>query len=1426
MSQGEYYNINNKLFPYYCTIDSYFVSCIPQKISRMSRLLIYFFIFLCTNSSFGQTTSGNSRVFHYSSKDGLSFGVVNSITQDKKGFIWFATADGLNRFDGSEFKVFKTDPDNKYSLSANYVQTVFKDSEEILWVTSRNGLSRFDPEKEEFITHQFFTDANLAWKNDVSHLSEGRDGRLWVAFSNSGFASFDKKTRKAIYFHRENLVGLESNDILNVYEDRQGLLWVGTQESGIKVFKIDANRKLKKASLDIVGLPLERINSLYEDHLHNIWIASSKGLILYQRQENNFHVYHARQYGLKSDIFLSVTQNQHKQLLVGLQDGGLFTVDIAQSVQVKPADYVFQEVKGESGYSLTPRSVQSLYQDKDKNIWVGTYGSGLYMISNADDRFKKFQKKLDGADGETFMRFYGMCIDEQGYLWLGTDGDGIYKSTPTGQTIKHYKADGRKGSITSNAILYGFKDSKNQLWFGTYSEGLFLYNKESDSFTNFKHDPKNQQSLGNNDVRVIYEDSKQNIWIGTNGGGLSVLDPITKKIKTYNAGNSGINSNDIRSVLEDKHGNLWIGAYGNGLQYFLTKEKTFNKYYEKINAAKLLSNEVIFSLYLDKKERLWIGTEHSGLVLFDTKNQIIKRYDEKAGLANNTIYAIKAESHEKLWVSTNKGLSKIDIAANKIFNYDATSGLVGGQFNPGSALYSEEGKFMCFAGTEGWNIFNPAKINESNYKPAVIITGLQLFGKQAEAGMDSEHKSVLDKDISEMRSIVLQPNESVFSLQYVALNYAYPKDAEFAYKLEGLDKDWNFVKNQRSATYRYLDPGTYIFKVKASNQDKVWSNQYASIEVVVLPPWYKTWWAYVFYFGVAGALVYFYIHYRTKQEKLKYEIQISHIESEKEKELHERKLTFFTNISHEFRTPLTLIINPVKELLYNKGGNEEISTLNIVYRNARRLLSLVDQLLLFRKAESETDKLKVVKLNLHNLCNEVFLCFTYQAKAKNIHYEFNSTNNQVEVYGDREKLEIALFNLISNALKFTPASGSVILNVTQTEKDIIIEVKDTGPGIAEHIGAKLFDRFYQIHDNHISSKGGFGIGLYLVKSFVESHHGEINYVSKPGEGTTFQARLLQGKDHFTTNLIFEDVAESSVFLEELIEDTDEIIINHEKPNESVEAMDEIWATQKSILVVDDNTHIRQYIKQIFKPNYDLYEAENGEDGWKMVQNYQPDIVISDVMMHGISGVELCARIKDDPSLSHIPVILLTASSSSEVKLKGIECGADDYISKPFEKELLLARVAGILKSRNNLQKYFYNEITLKSENLKISKEYKEFLDRCIEIVEQHLTDQEFTIKNLADEIGMSRSNLYLKVKSISGQSANSFIRYIRLRKAAELFVSTDFTVYETAYQVGIKDPKYFREQFNKLFNMNPSDYIKKFRKTFHNNYNLKKKSSE
>ena len=662
---------------------------------------------------------------------------------------------------------------------------------------------------------------------------------------------------------------------------------------------------------------------------------------------------------------------------------------------------------------------------------------------------------------------------------------------------------------------------------------------------------------------------------------------------------------------------------------------------------------------------------------------------------------------------------------------------------------------------------------------------------------------------------MLKYSQSVFSIEFVALNYTHTEKNNYAYKLDGFDKRWNYVSGQRKATYTNLNPGEYTFRIKASNNDGVWNNEGKSLVIVITPPWYLTWWAYVIYILLSGAAVYGYIFYNNRQAKLEYAVKLAHIETEKEKELHEKKLSFFTNISHEFRTPLTMIINPLKEILYAGGNDVDQQNLNTINRNAKRLLSLVDQLLLFRKADADADELKLARINITDLSREVFLCFSHQASIKQLRFNYTCAEEDIEMIADREKIEIVLFNLLSNAVKFTEAGGEVEIRVTQQADKVQIQVRDTGCGITEAAGDKLYNKYYQEYQHNTLSKGGLGIGLFLVKSYTEQHSGKITYESEAGSGTVFNLELLKGKAHFKSTAIIEDAPKRSVLFNELMDEEagQEVLAAAEavKPPAA-----EITSEFKTMLIIEDNKEIGEYIKQVFMADYIVYEADNGESGLKIAMELMPDIVISDVMMPGISGIELCSRIKEDPNLSHIPVILLTAITAPEIKLKGIEGGADDYISKPFEKEMLIARVKGILKTRNNLQRYFFNEITLKSNNLKISQEYKEFLDECLAIVERNLNDQDFSIKTLANEIGMSHSNVYRKIKSISGQSANGFIRFIRLRKAAELFLTTDSTVAEAAYKVGFNDLKYFREQFSKLFGLNPSDYIKKFRNSFHN----------
>ncbi len=864
------------------------------------RMLFFFFLAILSENALSQAFTGN-RNLHYSLQDGLSFGIVNSISQDSRGFMWFATSDGLNRFDGHSFKIFKNEKGNRFSLSSNYVQAIYTDKSGRLWVSSRDGLNLYEPKTTSFIHYRFSNDISSR-KNDVSYITQSRDGNLWIATSN-GFHYFNSKTRRFRNYSSEALPGLPSNSVLTLYEDSNRLLWVGTLDKGIAVYQVK-NGVVGKQVVFSGTVPDGRINCIYEDKAKNIWLATSRGLFLFERQQNRFYSFNGVDYKLPGNIFLSVIENSRGEHLVGLQDGGLYKIIPGSGSGTGNVGYAFESVKGEDGAPLTSRSVQTLFQDRNENVWVGTYGNGLYLISSVNEKFKKYQVKQ--AD-ESFVRYYGMCLDADGNLWLGTDGNGIFKSTPEGKQLRHYQADGRPGSITDNAILSACRDSKNRLWFGTYQKGLFLYSKAGDNFKAYQHRYQDPVSLGANDVRVIYEDSKHRLWVGTNGGGLNLFDEAKDAFIRFNKGSSNINSDDVRSVTEDGKGNLWVGTYGGGLNYFDVSKREFRQMFQKGKEKEILSNNVVFALHLDKKGQLWIGTEGDGLIEYNTRTGTVQTFDEKRGLANNTVNAIQAENDVILWLSTNKGLSRIDTRTGGISNFDGSDGLQQGQFHEGSALYSREGHFMVFGGTEGWNIFNPAEVKQSDFRPKVLITGLKLYGKQNEKEATEEIR-----DITEVQEIELRPGEPVFSLNYVMLNYAFPDEGEFAYKLEGLDKEWSYVKNQQSATYRYLDPGTYTFKVKAANHDGVWSNDYSSITVRVLPPWYKTWWAYLFYFCSAAGAVYSYVRYRTEQARLKYEIKTAHFEAEKEKELHRKKIDFFTNISHEFRTPLTLIINPLK----------------------------------------------------------------------------------------------------------------------------------------------------------------------------------------------------------------------------------------------------------------------------------------------------------------------------------------------------------------------------------------------------------------------------------------------------------------------------------------------------------------------------------
>ncbi|MBE9582988.1 response regulator [Mucilaginibacter sp. JRF] len=1329
---------------------------------------------------------GNYALKTYTTNDGLPSKTTTCAFTDKRGFLWVGSENGLCKFDGYTFKTFVTIPGDSTTITSNYVNAIVEDSKGRLWVGTMDGLNLFDPLTEKFV--RFYhddKDGHSLSNNKIWSLLADTKGRIWVG-TDDGFNQYNEGSHKFTVYQPEaaSATAMKGKSVNAIVEDKQGNLWLGNWSSGLNKFDVKTKKFSNYQQSYTAGDKNPNdVWSLCYDEQGRIWVGTYwKGLFCFDPLTEKFTSYSCTA-GKNSSVF-SIMAAGKNSLLIGGSEHYYWLNTTNKTWQLLP--------------DIANFSNGSSYTDTNGIIWICS-NTGLTKIDRGQYKFNLFKLAL----GQRPVK--AMLVADSS-LWIGTN-NGLFRydyRNGKDQAYFHSKAN---GALHSDDIIKLYRDSKGQIWVLT-ENGFDRYDQQANKFIHHEHHSA-IGSLFNEDVfRDIIEVEPGEYWLATDAG-LKIFNSNTGKFTHYyNQKNNkySISNNHVYSLLKDGNNTVWIGTYGGGLNRFDRRSGRFYSYTANNNVKGNISNNIIKTIFPDSRGNLWVCTP-DGLNRFDKKKGTFEVYSRRDGFASNVFNDITEDKAGNIWVLTEKGASVLDPVKKEVKNFDEADGLF-----VNSVMYNDKRNGIYLAGNDGVICFDPLKIRYNDHVPPVYFSDFQVFNKTVIPGPDAP----LKENLNLAGEVRLNYHQSVFSVEFVGLSFTHPEKNEYAYKLQGFDKKWNYVGRQRKATYTNLNPGTYTLLVRGSNNDGVWNKAGSRLIITILPPWYLTWWAYAAYTLAAIGAIYAYISYRDRQARLEYEIKISHIENEKEKELNEKKLSFFTNISHEFRTPLTLIINPVKELLYRDDKNVDTTNLNVVYRNARRLLGLVDQLLLFRKADLKADSLKVSNLNAVNLSKEVFLCFSHQARSKNIRFDFNTNTDAVELYADREKLEIVLFNLLSNAIKFTPDGGRVGFTIKDRGSEVLIEIADTGCGIPETTGEKLYDRFYQEPGINNSLKGGFGIGLYIVRTFIEKHKGTINYQSKVDKGTIFTIMLPKGKAHLAECEVIEDVNTRSEFLKELIED--EITANAKvEAAEELLFDDKLASDVKTLLLIDDNDDVREYLKQIFKLEYRIYEADNGEDGLRLVREYLPDLVVSDVMMQGMSGIELCSVMKEDVAISHIPIILLTASSSPEIKLKGIEGGADDYISKPFEKEILKARVASILKSKNHLQKYFYNEVTLNTNNLRISAEYKEFLDNCISVVDKHITDPDFNIQVLADEIGMSRSNLFKRIKSISGQSSNSFIRFIRLRKAAEIFINTDNTILETSYLVGINDPKYFREQFNKLFNMNPSQYIKKYRKNFSNN---------
>lgn len=1316
-------------------------------------------------------------------ENGLANNAVTSVYKDKRGLMWFGTYDGISRYDGYNFLNYRNEPGDVNSLTNNRIVSISGTKDEV-WIGTKTGLSVYSYLTNRF-SRRYFVNPLTAKKEPIEiTINEVEDykDRMYVATAGGGllYCSVKGGNIKAIPLYGNGKVSWDFH-IQGVEFDKSGRLWGFVQGFGIVTLDAKSNK------LRVVYNGVLNGNCVFYDKFSNFWVgAEGGGLLKYNTLNRTAHVYNNQE--IQYPVAAFMQKQDSNELWVATNGNGVVKYDfVTDSFSSLNADLA----EGK----LNSNAVTSLYSDSEGRVWIGTLRGGINRLESKKSPFLTISRS--GKLGNTLPSDFilSLCEQDKDHIWIGTDGAGASLWDRKKNVFVNYSYNpGNSNSLTNNFVTAILKNNKGT-WFATYGGGVCLFNSQTHGFKKYPLF-NSKYNFDQRNIWVMFLTKEGVLWAASSDReGLYCYNETADQFDFVDAKVSG-----IISMSEDVSGNLWVG--------------TFSKLV-KLNLKTMKHQEFDFkypvrSIVSVSKAKMLVGTEGGGLVVFNPQTDAKKILTQRNGIPNNSVLNIVKDNQGAYWCSTYNGIFVFHVNDEKITSYHDADGLQSNQFNYNAALKLSTGEIV-FGGIKGFNVID-TKVNSLIHDfPKLVITSIKVNNKALEeSGMTAF-------GIDKLR---LPYDESMLNIDYAALEYSLPEKISYAYFLEGWDSQWHYVNNIRSANYSKLTEGNYVLKIKSTNVEGVWNSQTISLPITILPPWYRSWFAYLIYLLAVAFIIYVVDKYKKKQAQLKYEVKLSQDLAKQEKELNEKKLTFFTNISHEFRSPLTMIINPLKDILYGGNQNVDSGTLQMVYSNSRRLLSLVDQLLLFRKTETETGKLKVAQIDIVELCKEVFSCFVHHARTKGIDYSFSISEEKVFAYVDREKIEIALFNLISNALKFTEKeNGAVSVNLRSAGNHIIINVTDNGEGVLDDDKKRIFELFYQSNKNITNKRKGFGIGLYLVKQFVSQHHGEVRCFDNEKGGTTFEIKLLSGKEHFGDIEIREDLSDRTLFLEDVLEERalQEDVL--EKIDEGV-IVDELVKDAKSILVVDDNPQVRNYLKKILGPKYRVTSAESAEKALEIIRKVQPDLIISDVVMGDMNGVSFCKHIKTDEDLKHIPVILLTGGTSEDVKLKGAEVGADDYITKPFDNDYLLARINGILTRRDSEKNYLLNSVTKNVASPKLSDEDKKLLDKIVEVIDANLDVENFNIKDLASEIGMSHSLVYKKIKKITGKSVTEFTRNVRLRKVATLLITTDLQISQAASMAGFGDIKYFRKQFQQFYDMNPSEFKKKYQNVKDNKYIL------
>lgn len=1477
----------------------------------MNRNLLFTFLLTFLMTSF---LPAQERCFfeHYGPEDGLPQHTIMSILQDKKGFVWFSTWNGLCRFDGYNFYSYKIQQGDKYHMRSNRIDFITEDKYGYIWTLPYDREPhRFDPRTEEFMGIR-----SLKGHEDLTFIATRiipmKSGKTWLLSNNMGCVCVTDSTFDIEIYNTDNK-RINGNTVYSVYEDSEQNSWILTNNGLYSVSK--DNKTISSHFTEKTSTASKPAQDFYSvmEQAEKIWFGSGNGRIwLYDKKSGQSELF---QTGAKSEIRHIETIAGDEVLIVTRRDGFFIyntaTKDLKKydrsnlrqmrsdnilSAYIDKSRNIWLEVDYQGVAKFNPETREMkhfemntesavsnvfpsnyfIFEDKENRLWVHPRGGGFGWYNPQTDVLMPFFNEPSSSDWRFSNMMHAAFSDQQGNLWLSTRSHGLDKVvfnddvfktitvdpnihstinndvrsvfedsnqnlwvSSKGGKIFVYDKDGvQKGYLCkSGRVEYGsplegitycmIEDSRNNIWVGTKGEGVYKLTPAGGSYSiqHFSHSDADLYSLSHNSVYAIFEDKNQRIWVGTYGGGLNLLDEKTGKFINYRNNLKNYPSqfgSQIRTMYSDKFGNICIGTTLGLIMFspeFASSADIEYKFYTRVPEDKnSLSENDVYDICTTRSGDTYFATFGGGvnkIIETDEKGFPLKftAYTTKDGLPSDVILTLVEDKNGMLWIASEGNLTKFDPEKNSFETYSEINRLIQGKnFSEGSRWTSRSGT-VYFGYSKGVVSIDPENINRNTFKPYVALTRFQIANKDIPIGGGSP----LTENIDDIKKIKLDHTQNFINIEFVALDYVEPKRISYAYKLDGFDNDWIVTKEQRIANYSNLSPGEYVFRVRSTNSDGVWMDNEHILHLEITPSFWQTGWAYLLYFVLVVAILYAILRTLFVFYRLRDKVKLEHEQTE-------MKTRFFTDISHEIRTPLTMIVSPVENIIENTTTPEDIkSQLQLVLKNTNRMQRMVNQILDFRKIQKQ--KLNIQETAIGEYVGDICNNFSKMAEYQNIRLKFSDSTNGEKIWIDRDNIEKLVFNLLSNAFKYTADDKTIEVKVFSNARDnnVAIQVKDEGRGMSKEILNKLFTRFGSF--NKDKSKPSTGIGLSIVKEVADKHHAKILVDSEVNKGSIFIILFPTGIEHFrdddNVTFVYGDAAKDTehdmIAAAESLHSTEQIY--------NAEETEEIQNRKETILVVEDDDDLRRFIMTILEPYYNVLEATDGKKGYESALKDMPDFILSDIMMPVMDGVEFLQKIRSNDKTSHIPFILLTAKTDLDSKIFGLDYGADDYITKPFSVKYLRARIENIIRQRKRLYESYstekqnavqtvYPEVEVTEPDvpeMKITPQDEQFIRKIKEEVEKNIDNSDFVVDDLAASVAMSRTVFFKKLKSLTGLAPIEFIRDIKIKHAAKLIASQQYTIKEVSFMIGIADTKYFTQCFKNVYDMTPSEYKNKMK---------------